>query len=140
MSTATPPRGDAMRRLYKTRWFMPSFSLFLGLVMLGAFWIGDNLGQGLFSLGVMAFLAALFFFGARRSETLAGLGGPARDERWEKIDVHATALAGLVLVLVIIGAWLVEVAQGKDGSPYTQLGAIGGLAYVAAIAFLRWRS
>jgi hypothetical protein len=129
-----------MGRLYKTRWFMPSFALFLGLVMLGAFWIGDNLGQGLGSFGVMAFVAALFYFGARRSETLAGIGGPARDERWEKIDVHATALAGLVVILVIIGAWLVEVAQGKDGSPYSQLGAVGGVAYVAAVALLRWRS
>ena len=129
-----------MGRLYKTRWFMPSFALFLGLVMLGAFWIGDNLGQGLFSFGVMAFVAALFYFGARRSETLAGLGGPARDERWEKIDVHATALAGLVVIVVIIGAWLVEVAEGKDGSPYAQLGAVGGVAYVAAVALLRWRS
>ena len=140
MSTSTHPRDDTVSRLYRTRWFMPSFSLFLGGVMLGAFWIGDDLDQGLISLGVMAAVAALFFFGARRSETLAGIGGPTRDERWERIDVHATALAGLVLVLVIIGAWLVEVAQGKDGSPYTQLGAIGGVAYIAAIAFLRWRS
>jgi hypothetical protein len=140
MSTTTHSRGSGMSRLHKTRWFMPSFALFLGLVMLGAFSIGDNLGQGLFSLGIMAFVAALLHFGARRSETLAGLGGPARDERWEKIDLHATALAGLVVILVIIGAFLVEVAQGRDGSPYTQLGAIGGLAYIAAIALLRWRS
>ena len=41
---------------------------------------------------------------------------------------------------MIIGAWLVEIAQGKDGSPYAQLGAVGGLAYVLAVAFLRWRS
>jgi hypothetical protein len=54
--------------------------------------------------------------------------------------VHASALTGLVLVLVIIGAWLVEVAQGKDGTPYAQLGAVGGVAYVAAAAFLRRRS
>ena len=140
MSTTSHRRGDAVSRLYRTRWFMPSFALFLGLVMLGAFWIGDNLGAGVGAFGVMALLAALFYFGARRSETLAGIGGPARDERWERIDVHATALAGLVLVLVIIGAFLVEVAQGHDGSPYTQLGAIGGIAYIAAVAFLRWRS
>ena len=46
----------------------------------------------------------------------------------------------MVVILVIIGAWLVEVAQGRDGSPYTQLGAVGGLAYILAIALLRWRS
>jgi len=129
-----------MSRLYRTRWFMPGFSLFLGALMLGAFWIGGDPGDGLMAAAVMVVLPALFLFGARRSETLAGLGGPARDERWERIDVHATALAGVVLVLVIIGAWLVEVAPGHDGSPYSQLGAVGGVAYIAAIAFLRWRS
>jgi hypothetical protein len=129
-----------MNRLYRTRWFMPSFSLFLGALMLGAFWIGGDLGQGLSAAAVMLVVAALFYFGGRRSETLAGIGGPARDERWERIDVHATALAGSVLVLVIIGAFLVEVAQGQDGSPYSALGAVGGVAYIAAVAFLRWRS
>jgi hypothetical protein len=129
-----------MSRLYRTRWFMPAFSLLLGALMLGALWIGGEPGQGVGAAGVMVLVAALFFFGARRSETLAGLGGPARDERWEKIDVHATALAGVVLVLAIIAAWLIEVAQGRDGSPYAQLGAVGGLAYILAVAFLRWRS
>jgi hypothetical protein len=140
MSTATHGRGDAMSRLYRTRWFMPSFTVFLGLLMLGAFWIGDNLTEGLLAFAVMACVAALFGFGARRSETLAGLGGPARDERWAQIDVHATALAGIVVILVIIGAFLVEVAQGHDGSPYSALGAIGGVAYILAVALLRWRS
>ena len=140
MSTTASPRGDAMSRLYRTRWFMPGFSLFLGALILGAFWIGGDPGEGLLAAAVMVVLAALSLFGARRSETLAGLGGPARDERWERIDVHATALTGGFLILVIIGAWLVEIAQGKDGSPYGQLAAVGGIAYIAAVAFLRRRS
>ena len=45
-----------------------------------------------------------------------------------------------MLVVVIIGAWLVEIAQGKDGSPYALLGAVGGVAYILAVALLRWRS
>ena len=140
MSTTTPNNTDPMSRLYRTRWFMPAFSLFLGALMFVAFWVGGNPADGAFAAGVMAFVAALFYFGGRRSETLAGLGGPARDERWERIDIHATALAGIVLVLIIIGAWLVEIAQGRDGSPYAQLGAVGGVVYIAAVAFLRWRS
>ncbi len=38
------------------------------------------------------------------------------------------------------GAWLYELAEGRDGSPYGQLLAIGGVAYIAAIALLRRRS
>jgi hypothetical protein len=140
MSTTTHNRGDTMSRLYRKRWFMPAFALFLGVLFLIAFWIGDEPGEGVASLGVMTLTGALFYFGGRRSETIAGIGGPARDERWERIDVHATALTGMVLITVIIGAFLVEVAQGKDGTPWSQLGALGGVVYIAAVALLRWRS
>lgn len=37
-------------------------------------------------------------------------------------------------------AWLWELAHGEDGNPYSQVGAIGGVAYLLAIAFLRWRA
>jgi hypothetical protein len=118
---------------------MPCFSLFLGLLMLAAFWIGGNAGAGLSCLAVMAAVGALFAFGGR-SETLRGLGGPGRDERWAMIDMRATAFSGLVTILVIIGAWLVDIARGGDGNPYGLLGAVAGLAYIVGVAVLRWRS
>jgi drug/metabolite transporter (DMT)-like permease len=124
---------------WRSRWWMPAFSLFLGTLMLAAFAIGGSVTDGLFSFGVMAALAALIVLGGR-SETIRGLSGPGRDERWAMIDIHATALAGIVVIIAIIGAWLWEIAHGDDGSPYGQLGAIGGLAYIAAVALLRWRS
>jgi hypothetical protein len=45
-----------------------------------------------------------------------------------------------VLITVIIGAFLVEVARGEDGQPWSQLGAVGGVTYIIAVALLRWRS
>jgi hypothetical protein len=125
--------------LWRSRWWMPLSSLALGAAMFGAFAIGGDTGQGALSFGVMAAVAALFWFGGR-SETLRGLGGPGRDERWAAIDLRASAIAGVVVITAIIGAWLWEVANGDDGSPYVQLGAVGGIAYIAAVAFLRWRS
>jgi hypothetical protein len=125
--------------IYRSRWYMPAVSVFLGLLMLGAFWIGDNLADGLASLGVMVALAAgILVFG--RNETVRGLSGPGRDERWARIDITATALTGMVLISVIIGAFLVEVARGQDGEPWSQLGALGGVTYIIAVALLRWRS
>ena len=138
MSTNNP--ADAMHRLYKTRWFMPAFCVLLAAVMFAAFAIGGDTASGATSAGVLLLVGAVFYFGGRRSETISGLGGPGRDERWERIDLAATAIAGVVIITAIIVAWLVEVAQGNDGSPYTQLGALGGLSYVLAVAFLRWRS
>ena len=46
------------------------------------------------------------------------------------IDLRASALAGFVLIMVVIGAWLYEIATGQDGQPYSQLGAVAGVAYV----------
>jgi hypothetical protein len=124
---------------WRSRWWMPLFSLALGAAIFAAFAIGGDTGQGALSFGIMAALAALFFFGGR-SETLRGLGGPGRDERWAAIDLRASAAAGFVVITVIIGGWLWEVSNGDDGSPYVQLGAVGGLVYVVAVAVLRQRS
>jgi hypothetical protein len=122
----------------RSRWWMPSFALFLGLVMFVAFAIGGDVGQGVVSLLIMAALGALFLF-ARRSETIQGLGGPGRDERWAMIDLRATAIAGSVTIVFVIGAWLYEVARGEDGSEFALIGFVAGLSYVVAVAVLRWR-
>ena len=118
---------------------MPLLSLALGGVVFAAMAVGGNPGDGLKSLSVFVVVAAVFALGGR-SDTLRGLGGPGRDERWSMIDLGATAFAGVTLVLALTGAWLWELADGGDGGPYGQLLAIGGLSYIAAIAFGRRRS
>jgi len=127
------------RSLYRSRWFMPAFSTFLGLLILGAFVAADDVGTGVAGLGMMVAVGLIFLIGGRRSETLAGLGGPGRDERWEMIDTRATAFAGSVLIAALIACWLWNIAHDGDGSPYGQLMAITGVAYIAGVALLRWR-
>jgi presenilin-like A22 family membrane protease len=53
--------------------------------------------------------------------------------------IHATALAGLAVIIAIIIAFVIELARGHSGSPYAWLGAIGGLTYLVAIAIFRIR-
>jgi hypothetical protein len=118
---------------------MPSFCLLLGGLVLAANWIGGDLGTGLRSSALFVVLAAVFLF-ARRSETLQGLGGPGRDERWAMIDLRATAFAGGAVIVVVAGAWLWELSQGEDGNPYTWIMATGGLAYIVAVVVARLRS
>ena len=60
-------------------------------------------------------------------------------QRFAQIDLQATAVAGLVLIVALIVAWLVATARGQSGSPYDWLLAVGGLAYVLAVAYFRWR-
>jgi hypothetical protein len=118
---------------------MPAFSLALGSLVLTAMWVGGDRDGGLKSLAAFVALAAVFAFGGR-SDTVRGLGGPGRDERWAAIDLRASAFAGFAVIVVLIGAWLWELAHGDDGGPYGQIMAIGGIAYIVAVAFLRWRS
>ena len=122
----------------RSRYFMPLFTLFLGALVFTAFAIGGDVKNGLFAISLFGVIAAVFFF-ARKNETVQGLGGPGRDERWAMIDLTATAATGAVLIAVVIGCWLVEIAKGHDGSPYGQLGAIAGLAYILSVAILRIR-
>ena len=87
--------GTMRRDWTRSRWWMPAVSLVLGAIVLAAMWIGGNRDDGLQAfVAVHAALAALFAFGGR-SETLRGLGGPGRDERWQMIDLRASAFAGL---------------------------------------------
>jgi hypothetical protein len=129
---------DRSQAIMRSRWFTPAFCLALGVVVLAAGWRGGQLGTGLLGLVVTAAFGLVSLLLTGRSETIRGLT-TGRDERFAQIDLKATAVAGLVLILTVIVAWLVEISRGHSGQPYDWLAAIGGLAYVAAIALFRWR-
>jgi hypothetical protein len=122
----------------KTKWFVPLLSVALGIVVFAAQWIGGDPGSGLVSLAIITAFAALMLFGGR-SETIRGLRGDGRDERFRQIDIHATALAGLAVIIAIIIAFVIELAGGHSGAPYAWLGAIFGITYLVAIVVFRIR-
>jgi hypothetical protein len=131
-------RVNRGRRGSVSRWLMPAGCVLFGCAVLLAGWLGHQLVTGLIGLVVMVCFG-LFVALAGRSETVRGLRGDGRDERFAQIDLRATAASGLVLIVAVIVAFLVEIARGHDGSPYTWLGALAGVAYVVAVALLRWR-
>jgi hypothetical protein len=118
---------------------MPAVCLALGLAFLVAGLLGGDAASGAGGFVVMSVVGVAFLVLTPHSDTIAGLAGPGRDERWTAIDVRATAFSGLVLIAVILGAFFYELATGRDGEPWSQLGAIGGVAYVVSVAVLRRR-
>ncbi|HVC42258.1 MAG TPA: hypothetical protein VND54_09800 [Candidatus Saccharimonadales bacterium] len=134
MSTATGGKRDVMH----SKWTVPAFSVVMGLVLLGANIVGHQLVLGLWSLGILVVFGGAVALGGR-SETIRGLRGDGRDERFAMLDLQATAVAGLAVLIAVIVAFIVEVARGHSGEPYDWLGAIGGLAYLAAVIVLRVR-
>ena len=125
-------------RIARSKWFVPLFAVALGITMFVAQWIGGNPLSGLGSLAIMTAFGTLILLGGR-SETIRGLRGDGRDERFRQIDIHATAIAGLAVITAIIVAFVAELARGHNGSPYAWLGAIAGLAYLIAIIVFRLR-
>jgi hypothetical protein len=121
-----------------SKWTIPAFSVAMGVVLLGANIAGHQLVLGLWSLVIMVLFGAAVLLGGR-SETVRGLRGDGRDERFAMLDLQATAMAGLALIIAVIVAFIVEVARGHSGEPYDWLGAIGGLAYLAAVIVFRVR-
>jgi hypothetical protein len=110
----------------------------MGLVLLGAGILGHKVDDGLFGLGVMTAFGAFIAFGGR-SETIRGLRGDGRDERFHAMDARATLMSGSVLLIAVLVAYVVSVAEGRSGAPYDWLAAIAGLTYMASIVWLRIR-
>jgi hypothetical protein len=130
MQTTTKPS-----RLY---WVTPATGVAIGLVYLIAFTIGGHPGNGLIGLGIMvAFSAAIALLG-RRSETVRGILDH-RDERLAGIDLRATAVTAVVMILAVLAGFTIEVARGHDGAPFALIGAVGGLAYLGAVGYFRVR-
>ena len=124
----------------RSKWFLPGLSVVLGVFVFVALWIGGDAIGGVYSAAVLLAFGLFVLLAGARSETIRGLRGDGKDERFRMIDVHATAFAGTVLIGTLLVLWAIEVARGGDGNPYGLLSALAGIAYLVGIAFMRWRS
>ncbi len=122
----------------KQRWALPLLAVTIGLAYLVAGLLGGDRSFGVFGLILMVGTAAAFLVLSRFSETVAGLLD-RRDERINRIDSEAAMIAGVAVIIAVIVGFIVEIARGQDGSPYSMLGAIGGVTYIVALVFLRLR-
>lgn len=121
-----------------TRWAVPGAAVLLGLAYLVSGLVGEDPGFAVVGLVVMLGFAAAFLFATRWSETAAGLRD-RKDERINEIDRTASLMAGMTVLMAVLGMFVVEIARGEDGAPYSQLGALGGVTYVVSLVWLRYR-
>ena len=123
---------------WRTRWLVPAVTVGLGGVILAAEATDGDLTGGLVWFAILAALGALQAFGGRFA-AVRQARGEEEDEREAMINTRAMALAGTVLVIVLTGCIVFELARGESPSPYTQLMAIGGATYATALLVLRRR-
>ena len=106
--------------------------------MLLAGWLGGQLASGVIGLAIMVAFG-LFVVAAGRSETVRGLRGDGRDERFAQIDLRATAVTGLVLITAVIVAFLCRDGPRPQRQPVHLARRAGRLDLLLAVAHLRWR-
>lgn len=116
----------------------PIFGVLMGVVYLVAFWVGGSLANGVFGLVVMVSFSLVLLLARRHSETVRGLLDH-RDERISAIDLRATSVTAFAMIAVVIVGFVVEIARGKSGWPYSMIGAVGGVAYLVAVVVQRIR-
>jgi hypothetical protein len=106
-----------------------------GLVVAAAETIGGgSVGQVVFTLALFGAIALILAFGGR-SESIRAFRGDLTDERLRAVQLNAVALAGQLLVIAVVVAFLVELARGNSGAPYDWLAAIGGFTYLGAYLY-----
>jgi uncharacterized membrane protein len=130
---------QTMRKANGKYWATPIFGVAMGIVYLVVFSIGGRPVDGLIGLGVMLAFSVAIVLAGRRSETVRGLLDH-RDERISAIDLRATAITALVMILAVLAGFVIQVARGQSGWPYDMLAAAGGVTYLAAVVVLRLRS
>jgi len=128
-----------METTMRGRFGTPAFCLLLGVLCFAASSIGGEPGVGLAMFAVMAIYAALLAAFGGRIETIGVLGGRPADERLATMSIHATAVAGTVALLVAITGFLFSIARGESGQDFAVVAAAGGLGYIGALLWFRWR-
>lgn len=117
------------------RWIGSISFAVCGLVVVVAELIGgEPAGMVIFAVALFGGVALLLAFGGR-SESIRAFRGDLRDERLDTIQLRAQALAGQLVILAVVVAFLVELALGNSGAPFDWLGAIGGVTYLAAYTY-----
>ena len=124
---------------YLRAWATPSLCVALGVLGGTAQWLGGNRRDALISFGLMVAIAVVFALGGG-NETIRMLRGDGRDERWALLDVRATAFAGMVIIFILMGAALWEMAHGRTPEPFAPVLCMGAISYAAALAWLRRHS
>jgi peptidoglycan biosynthesis protein MviN/MurJ (putative lipid II flippase) len=116
----------------------PILATAMGVVYLVALSIAGDPVYGVLALAVMVAFSGALLLARRRSETVKGLLDH-RDERISSIDLRATAFTALAMIAVVLVAFVVQIARGQSGWPYSMIGFVGGVSYVGAVIYLRIR-
>jgi hypothetical protein len=132
---------SSVRRTFG-RWWLVLFGVALGGVMGSADLATNGSPSRAVTDVTMAILVGytlvlMVFRG--RSETASVLAGHPVDERWQAINLHAVAAAGMIGAFVALGGFIAAEETGHDWSGFAIVAAAIGAGYVGGVIWFRWR-
>lgn len=116
------------------KWWFVVYSLALGAVFGGAALLGGQTPLAVAAVpyfGVLGVVMARTPWGTLRSRS--------QDEREQAIGMEAAAFSYVVVALTVILGFLIELARGGDGRPWSAIGFVGGASFLGALAVLSRR-
>ena len=118
--------------------------ILVGLVIGGALGAADWLGGGsplraATDGAILTGYTLILTLFRSRSETASVLAGFPVDERWQSINLHALAAAGMIGAFVALGGFALAVATGHDASGFGVVAGAVGISYIGAVIWFRSR-
>jgi hypothetical protein len=130
----------ANKSIFGSRWWL----VLVGLAVGGVLGLADLVATGSSSRAfidvaiVVGYTVVLALFRSR-SETASVLAGLPVDERWESINLHALATAGLIAAVVSLGGFVAAEVTGHDWSAFAIVAGVIGVSYIGGVIWYRWR-
>ena len=121
------------------RWAAIALLAALGAAVSAATWVGGDHGFAVGLGGFYLLCCVAAYVWSRGTGDVAALLRLSGDERQRLLDTTATATAGLITLAFCLGGAVVDLARGGSGNPWALICAVGGVAYVGALAVLRRR-
>ena len=130
----------ASKDVFGSRWWL----VLVGLVIGGILGLADLAASGapsraLIDIVIIVGYTLILALFRSRSETASVLAGLPVDERWEAINLHALAAAGLVAAVASLGGLVLSEINGHDGSGFAIVAGVVGIAYIGGVLWYRWR-
>jgi hypothetical protein len=117
-----------------------AFGIVAGILIgLAELIVGASPAAALLGAGIAIGYAVLVTVIARRNPTAGVLTGRPVDERWERINLEASAWALGATAVVILGACLVAIAANGDWQPYALMACVVAIAYVGSLVLVQLR-
>lgn len=104
-----------------------------------ASWVGGSHGWAVAAMAIYALLALVAYAWAGRHGDVAAILRLGGDERQRGLDRDATAISGVVVLVVALVGALIELGRTGNPGPYGLLCTVAGTAYIISLATLRRR-